>query len=156
MRARKAGKALEARGLTLAVAESCTGGQLGDRITEVPGSSSYFLGGVISYSNEAKTDMLGVDKAVLRSRGAVSEEVAVQMAKGVRELFRAGIGVGVTGIAGPTGGTPSKPVGSVFIAVTSSERTVCARNIFDGDRSAVKSKSVAKALEMLVDFLEDA
>lgn len=155
MRARKVGRALEARDLTLAVAESCTGGQLGDRITEVPGSSSYFLGGVISYSNEAKTDILGVGKALLRSKGAVSEDVAVEMAKGVRELFGAGVGVGVTGIAGPTGGTPSKPVGLVFIAVSSSDRTVCTRNNFDGDRSAVKAKSVAKALEMLLDFLGD-
>ena len=156
MRARRAGKALESKNLTLAVAESCTGGLLGDRITEVPGSSEYFLGGVISYGNEAKVELLGVDKEILRTRGAVSEEVAVQMAKGVRELFRAGIGVGVTGIAGPTGGTPSKPVGLVFIAVSSRERTVCTRNIFDGDRSVVKAKSVAKAFDMLLDFSEDA
>lgn len=147
------GKLLERRALTLAVAESCTGGRLGDAITDVPGSSAYFLGGVMSYGNDAKISILGVDKGTLESKGAVSEEVAVMMADGVRGLFGADVGVGITGIAGPTGGTPLKPIGLVYIAIRSSERFVCVRNTFSGSRTDVKAQAVQKAMEMLRDFL---
>ncbi len=147
------GKALGQRSLTLAVAESCTGGRLGDAITDVPGSSAYFLGGVISYSDEAKFSLLGVDRSTLESMGAVSEAVASMMADGVRERLGASIGVGVTGIAGPAGATSAKPVGLVCIAVSSSERSVSARSIFAGSRSEVKAQAVLKALEMLAEFL---
>ena len=153
MLASDVGKVLEQRSLTLAVAESCTGGRLGDAITDVPGSSTYFLGGVISYSNEAKFSLLGVDRSTLESMGAVSEEVALMMADGVRKRLGASIGVGITGIAGPTGATPAKPVGLVYIAVSSSERSFSARSVFAGSRSEVKAQAVLKALEMLSELL---
>lgn len=153
MLASDVGKVLEQRSLTLAVAESCTGGRLGDAITDVPGSSAYFLGGVISYSNEAKFSLLGVDRSTLESMGAVSEEVALMMADGVRKRLGASIGVGITGIAGPTGATPAKPVGLVYIAVSSSERSLSARSVFAGSRSEVKAQAVLKALEMLSELL---
>ena len=140
--------------MTLAVAESCTGGKLGDMITEVPGSSDYFLGGVISYSNDAKADLLGVDRKTLKAKGAVSEDVAVQMAQGARKRLRAAVGVGITGIAGPSGGTPAKPVGLVYIAVNSEKSSVCSRSLFRGSRSEVKRQSAETALEMLRDFIE--
>ena len=153
MLASDVGKVLEQRSLTLAVAESCTGGRLGDAITDVPGSSAYFLGGVISYGNEAKFSLLGVDRSTLESMGAVSEEVAQMMADGVRKRLGASIGVGITGIAGPTGATPAKPVGLVYIAVSSSERSFSARSVFAGSRSEVKAQAVLKALEMLSELL---
>ncbi|MCJ2533187.1 MAG: nicotinamide-nucleotide amidohydrolase family protein, partial [Candidatus Thermoplasmatota archaeon] len=147
MLASDVGKILEQRSLTLAVAESCTGGRLGDAITDVPGSSAYFLGGVISYSNEAKFSLLGVDRSTLESMGAVSEKVALMMADGVRKRLGASIGVGITGISGPTGSTPDKPVGLVCIAVSSSERSFSSRSVFSGSRSDVKAQAVLKALE---------
>src|SRR3990172_122158 len=109
------GRALKARGWTLATAESCTGGLLADRITNVPGSSDYFLGGVVSYAYRAKETLLGVDHAVLTSDGAVSETVARQMAEGVRARLGADVGIGVTGVAGPGGGSAAKPAGLVWI-----------------------------------------
>lgn len=153
MLAEDIGKTLRARKFTLAVAESCTGGKLGDSITEVPGSSDYFLGGVISYGNDAKIRLLGVDGATLKTKGAVSEEVALQMAAGARKALNADIGVGITGVAGPAGGTPEKPVGLVYIAVSSSGASVCRRNVFKGTRSSIKDQSVQKALAMLREFL---
>ncbi|HUS56877.1 MAG TPA: nicotinamide-nucleotide amidohydrolase family protein [Thermoplasmata archaeon] len=155
MLASAVGDLLDRQGMKLAVAESCTGGKLGDMITEVPGSSDYFLGGIVSYSNEAKVELLDVDTEVLRERGAVSEEVALQMASGVRSRFGADVGVSITGIAGPTGGTAVKPVGLVFIAVSSDESSVVGRNVFSGSRSDVKVQSAEKALEMLKGFLEE-
>ena len=147
------GEKLRTKGLTIALAESCTGGKLGDVITEVPGSSDYFLGGVVSYSNDAKTEILGVDTETLRSNGAVSEEVAMMMADGARIRFGADIGVGITGIAGPGGGTPSKPVGLVFIAVTGRDKGTCTENRFDGSRSEIKCLAAEKAVLMLDEFL---
>jgi PncC family amidohydrolase len=111
------GKALSARGLTLATAESCTGGLIGHRITNVAGSSAYYLGGVIAYDNRIKAGLLGVSEADLASYGAVSEPVARQMAEGVRTRFGADYAVAVTGIAGPGGGSEDKPVGLVYVAV---------------------------------------
>ena len=153
MLAEDIGKVMRAKKLTLAVAESCTGGKLGDLITEVSGSSDYFLGGVISYSNDAKVRMLGVDAATLKTKGAVSEEVALQMAAGARKALNADIGVGITGVAGPTGGTPLKPVGLVYIAVSSNSASVCRRNVLKGGRSSIKDQSARKALAMLSEFL---
>ncbi len=148
------GEKLQRMGLTLAVAESCTGGKLGDIVTEVPGSSAYFLGGVVSYGNDAKVDMLGVDRETLGSKGAVSEEVARMMASGARTRFRADLGVGITGIAGPSGGTPSKPVGLVYIAVASEDGTLCTENRFGGSRSEIKCRAVEKAILMLDEVLD--
>ena len=140
---------------TIAVAESCTGGKLGDMITEAPGSSDYFLGGVISYSNDAKVSILGVDGAIIEEKGAVSDEVALMMAEGVRNRFGADIGVGITGIAGPTGATPEKPVGLVCIAVSSGDFVERDRAIFLGDRGSVKNQAAIRALEMLNELLKE-
>lgn len=154
MLADEVGRILKARKKTLAVAESCTGGKLGDMLTEVPGSSDYFLGGVISYSNDAKAGLLGVDGNTLKTKGAVSEEVALQMAAGARRALGADIGVGITGVAGPAGGTATKPVGLVYIAVSSSEASICRRSLFKGSRSSIKKQSAEKALAMLKELLE--
>jgi PncC family amidohydrolase len=151
--ASRVGQLLRQKGLTVSVAESCTGGRLVDRITDVPGSSDYFLGGVISYSNAAKEDLLGVERAVLASKGAVSREVALQMASGVRRRLRTDIGVGVTGIAGPTGGSRAKPVGLVFIAVSSETNAICVKYVFNGSRSSIKRQSTEEAVRMLQDFI---
>jgi nicotinamide-nucleotide amidase len=135
-------------GLTLAVAESCTGGLLGERITNIPGSSDVFLGGVIAYHNDVKMEALGVRSEDIKRYGAVSEEVALQMASGVREKLRAGVGISVTGIAGPGGGTPEKPVGLVWIALHTSE--VKARRFhLVGDRAEIRQRAAQAALEMV-------
>jgi nicotinamide-nucleotide amidase len=122
------GALLTAQGLTLSIAESCTGGLIGDRITDVPGSSSYFRGGVVAYSNRAKTELLGVDNMTLKSEGAVSRTVAEQMAAGCRERFGSDVAISVTGVAGPGGGTDEKPVGTVWIGI-SDERATMAFNL---------------------------
>jgi len=151
--ASRVGQLLREKGLSLSVAESCTGGGLGDRITDVPGSSDYFMGGVISYSNAAKAKLLGVDEKALAEKGAVSREVAIQMATGVRTLFRTDIGVGVTGVAGPAGGTRAKPVGLVFIAVSSKSGSTCERKMFKGSRTSIKRQSTEEAIQMLQKFI---
>lgn len=153
MSARTVGQLLRKKKLTVAVAESCTGGKLGDMITDISGSSDYFLGGIISYSNEAKVSLLDVDSRVLRAKGAVSKEVALQMAAGARKKFGADIGVSTTGIAGPLGGTATKPVGLVYIAVSSSKGQTVMRNMFKGSRTDVKTKSALKALVLLEEFV---
>lgn len=152
--ARDVGEKLGTKGLTLALAESCTGGKLGDIITEVPGSSAYFLGGIISYSNDAKVELLGVDRAVIESKGAVSEEVARMMADGARARFGADVGVGITGIAGPAGATPSKPVGLVYIAVSTDEKGTCTKDVFAGSRSEIKCRAAEKAVLLLDEFMD--
>jgi len=143
------GKMLREGKVTLAVAESCTGGLLGYRITRIAGSSDYFLGGVISYANEVKRDVLGVKEEDLERYGAVSEQVARQMAEGVRKVIKADLGVGVTGIAGPGGGTAEKPVGLVYIALATPQETICQRNVFPGDREMVRWRSSQAALDMV-------
>jgi len=152
--AEEVGRLLRSKGLTVSVAESCTGGRLGNMLTDVPGSSDYFLGGVISYSNDAKVSLLGVNSKTLKVKGAVSEEVAIQMAAGARTKLGADIGIGITGIAGPAGGTPAKPVGLVYVAVSSLVSSECSRNVFRGSRSSIKDQSARKALEMLGEFLK--
>jgi nicotinamide-nucleotide amidase len=133
---------------TIAVAESCTGGMLGERLTSIPGSSDVFLGGVIAYHNEVKRNLLGVRDEDLTRYGAVSEQVALQMATGVRERLGADVGVSVTGIAGPGGGTPEKPIGLMWIAVHASE--VKARRFHvGGDRAEIRQRAAQAALEMV-------
>lgn len=149
------GPLLRQRKQTLAVAESCTGGLLAHRLTNVSGSSDYFLGGVVAYSNAAKRALLGVAASVLEREGAVSEAVAREMASGVRRLFGADIGVGITGIAGPTGGTPEKPVGLVYIALAAEGVVRCERHIWPHDRLGNKEASAQRALEMLLEYLEE-
>jgi nicotinamide-nucleotide amidase len=143
------GRLLVERHATLAVAESCTGGLLSHRITSVSGSSGYFLGGVVAYSNEAKVRDLQVDRQVLEREGAVSREVAGQMARGARHRFGSDYGVGVTGIAGPTGGSAEKPVGLVYIGVTDGATTEVAEHRFTGDRGAVTEWSTLTALDAI-------
>lgn len=148
------GRLLAGRGLTLAVAESCTGGLIGHRITSVAGSSAYFAGGVIAYANDVKVRELGVRIDVLKKMGAVSEPVAMQMAAGARRRFRVDLAVAVTGIAGPGGGGTGKPVGLVFIAVAGKGGCEVRRFEFKGSRSAVQKASSQAALEMLRYFLK--
>jgi nicotinamide-nucleotide amidase len=139
---------LAQRQRTIATAESCTGGLLGARITDVPGSSSVYLGGIVSYSNRAKTERLGVDGALLERHGAVSEPVATAMARGALAAFGASLAVAVTGVAGPSGGTPEKPVGTVWIALADAEGSEGTRFRFPGNREMVRERTVQKALEM--------
>ena len=134
--------------LQLAVAESCTGGLLGERLTNIPGSSDVFLGGVIAYHNDLKKELLGVRAEDLERYGAVSEQVALQMASGIRERTGADVGVSVTGIAGPGGGTPEKPVGLVWIAVHSSEAKARRFHVV-GDRAEIRQRAAQAALEMV-------
>ncbi len=143
------GDLLRWRGYSLATAESCTGGLLAGRITEVAGSSEYFLEGVVTYSNEAKMRMLGVPKEMLETHGAVSEPVASAMASGVRKLADSTFGIGITGIAGPGGGTEEKPVGLVYIALADDETVMARKFIFPGDRQFIRILSVNAALDML-------
>ena len=149
------GSLLRAKGKTIAAAESCTGGKVGDMITSVPGSSDYFLGGIISYSNDAKVRLLGVDSETISAEGAVSEEVALQMALGARWAFGADIGVSTTGIAGPGGGSAAKPVGLVYVAVSIGDKGVCRKHVFTGARDDVKKSSSESALALVVEVLAD-
>jgi nicotinamide-nucleotide amidase len=143
------GVELAKAGLTLAVAESCTGGLLAERITRVPGSSGWFRGGVVSYANEAKTALLGVPKEMLDAHGAVSEPVARAMAEGVRARLGADLGVSTTGIAGPDGGTADKPVGTVWIAVADADGTVAERFVFPFDRARNRQVTSQVALDWI-------
>ena len=147
------GDLLSRRGLTLAVAESCTGGLLGHRITNVSGSSAYFEGGVLSYSNEAKEQILGVPRETLVQHGAVSGEIALAMARGARRLFGTDIAVSLTGIAGPTGGTPDKPVGLVYVALAAEDAELLKEHVWSGDRTANKEQSAQAALELILKYL---
>ncbi len=139
------------RGLTLATAESCTGGLIAGRITSVAGASAVFLGGVVSYANAVKRDLLGVPAAVLERAGAVSAECAEAMAEGVRTRMRADVAVSVTGVAGPDGGTPQKPVGLVYFGVATAGGVLAERCRFDGDREAVRAQAADRALELLLE-----
>ena len=143
------GDLLAGKGLHIAAGESCTGGMITSRLTDVPGSSRYVDQSVITYSNEAKTELLGVPTDMLNASGAVSEPVALAMADGIRVRARADIGVGVTGIAGPTGGTPDKPVGMVVVAVVSASERRCRTFRFFGDREQVKFQASQSALDMV-------
>lgn len=148
---------LRARGLTVATAESCTGGLIAAALTAVPGSSDVVLGGFVTYSNEAKAAMVGVDPALIARVGAVSEEVARAMALGALRATGAGVAVSATGIAGPGGATPEKPVGLVFVgAVRRDGRAAVRRCVFGGDRAEVRAATVEVALEMACDLAAEA
>jgi len=143
------GRQLCQRGLRLAVAESCTGGLVGKLLTEVPGSSDYFLGGVVSYSNQLKETLLGVSQEVIEKHGAVSEETAAEMARGVLGVTGADIGLSVTGIAGPGGGLPDKPVGTVCFGFAFGSRQETCRLLFPGEREIVRLRAARYALDWL-------
>jgi nicotinamide-nucleotide amidase len=140
---------LQMRGMTLAVAESCTGGLLAERITSLSGSSRYFLGGAVVYSNELKTQFANVPKAMIDRHGAVSREVAAAMAEGIRKRCVASYGIGITGVAGPSGGTEQKPVGLVYIALAGEEGTQVVERNFPGDRKRIRQFATQQALEMI-------
>ncbi len=140
---------LKERGVTVATAESCTGGLVGHRITNVPGSSSVYPGGIVSYANAAKESLLGVKSETLAAHGAVSEPVAREMAEGVRRLLSADYGVALTGVAGPDGGTEEKPVGLVWLAVADGDETVVERRQFGGRREDIKTRAAQAALNLL-------
>lgn len=147
------GRLLADRGETLAVAESLTGGLVASRVTDVPGASRYLLEAVVAYSNAAKVRLLGVQDATLEAHGAVSEQVAMQMAEGARTRAGATWAVATTGIAGPTGATETKPVGLVYVAVAGPHGTRAERHVFGGDRLAVKASSAEAALGLLLSVL---
>jgi len=144
---------LTARGWTLAVAESCTAGLLGYRITRVPGASAYFVGGIIAYSNVVKQALLRVPEAVLRAHGAVSEPTVRAMAQGVRQQLGADVGVAISGIAGPGGGTPTKPVGTTWIGLSTPEGTWARVYHFQGDREHNRQAAAEEALRWLAAWL---
>jgi PncC family amidohydrolase len=138
------------RGLTVAAAESCTGGLVAKAITDIPGSSGYFAGGVVSYSNEAKRRLLGVPVALLEAHGAVSAQVARAMALGARERFGTDLAVSVTGVAGPQGGSAAKPVGLTYVAVADAGGVEVRRFTWSGDRASNREASALAALELLL------
>lgn len=145
------------KNITLGTAESCTGGLIGATLVNISGASAVFWGGIISYDNSVKENILGVKAKTLRTVGAVSEDCALQMAKGACRLLGTDLAVSVTGIAGPTGGTPTKPVGTVFIAVANKDgQALCTENHFSGDREAVRNQTVEKALTLLTKTVENA
>ncbi len=139
-----------ARGVTVATAESCTGGNIASQITSQSGSSSYFLGGVVSYANDVKHRVLGVPETILDNSGAVSEPCARAMAEGARTLIGTDIAVSTTGIAGPDGGTARKPVGLVYIGLATASETIVEERVFPGDRAAVIEAATVRALELLL------
>ncbi len=147
------GPLLRARALKLATAESCTGGLIADRITDVPGSSDYFLGGVVAYAYEAKVALIHVSWDTLRKYGAVSRETVIEMARGVRTALGADVGLSVSGIAGPGGGLPDKPVGTTWIGLSANDGDWARKFVWDGDRRANKQLSADAALQMLADYL---
>jgi len=148
------GKYLRAQGLRLAVAESCTGGLLGHRITNIPGSSTYYMGSITAYAYEAKVRLLGVEWEMLEKYGAVSEQIALQMARGVRRALAADVGLSVSGIAGPGGGTPEKPVGLTWVALSTYDHDEARKFVWEGDRLYNKEKSAEATLQLLADYLE--
>ena len=142
------------RGITVAVAESCTGGLVASAITEVPGASGYFLGGVVSYADTAKTALLGVPEAELAAHGAVSAQVAVAMAAGARTRFGATLAVSITGVAGPDGGSEAKPVGLTYVGIATASATDVRRLQFGGDRAENREAAALAALEWLLEAAE--
>jgi PncC family amidohydrolase len=149
------GQLLRQRALKLALAESCTGGLIGSRITDVPGSSEYFLGGVVAYAYEAKAALLGVSWDTLNAKGAVSQDTVLEMARGARRVLNTDIAVAVTGIAGPGGETPEKPVGTTWIGLVAKEGEWTRLFQFSGDREQNKISSANAALRILLDYLQD-
>lgn len=142
-------------GKTLAVAESCTGGLIGHTLTNIPGASAWFTGGVIVYADQAKIGMLGVPAAVINNHGAVSARTAEAMARGARQRFHSDLAMATTGIAGPAGGTPGKPVGLVFIALASARGTIVKKYLFKGSRLSIKKQTLNAALSMLLSIKHD-
>lgn len=148
--ARRVGVACRDRGIRIGTAESCTGGLVAHLITEVPGSSDYFTGGFVTYSNDLKTGLVDVPGAVLEAHGAVSAQVARAMADGARRRLSVDLAVAVTGVAGPDGGTAAKPVGLTYVAVADADGDDVRRHVWDGDRTGNKRLSAAAALDLVL------
>lgn len=149
------GNLLRQKGLKLATAESCTGGLIGHRITDIPGSSDYYLGGVVAYAYEAKVAVLGVSWETLQAHGAVSRETVLEMARGARKLLGADLAVSVSGIAGPGGATPDKPVGTTWFGLSTAGGEWARIHRFPGDRAQNKADSAQAALQFVLDTLSD-
>ena len=147
------GRLLMQRALKLGLAESCTGGLVGHLITNVPGSSEYFMGGVISYAYEAKVSILGVSWNTLKNYGAVSHETVLEMARGAKKIFNVDVAVSISGIAGPGGGSEDKPVGTTWVGLVATDGEWTREFHFDGDRDENKTSSADAALQMLLDYL---
>lgn len=139
---------------TVAVAESCTGGLCSNLLTQISGSSQCFILGIVAYSNAVKENLLKIPHSLIIQKGAVSKDVAVQMAGNIRKIALTDFGIGITGVAGLTGGTPEKPVGTVFIAIDSKNKKICKRFHFSGNRITVRKKSALKSLELLKNTLK--
>ncbi len=147
------GKLLLDSNQTIACAESCTGGLLTSRLTDVAGSSAYVMGSIVSYTNEVKMSHLGVNSETLKQFGAVSEQTAREMSGGARGRIGADIGIGITGIAGPGGGSVEKPVGLVYISVAGPKGVIVTKNLFKGSRTEIKKQTTDKALTMLIEYI---
>jgi len=148
------GVLLKRLSLRLAVAESCTGGLVGHRLTNVPGSSAYYLGSITAYAYEVKIHLLGVQQKTLELYGAVSKETVLEMATGVRKVMGADIGISISGVAGPDGGSPEKPVGLVWIGLSTDRTETAWKHLWQGDRLKIKEQSVQQALQNLVNYLD--
>jgi PncC family amidohydrolase len=148
------GQLLVEHRLTLAVAESCTGGLVGHRLTNVPGSSAYFIGGVVAYAYDAKERLLGVSHNTLYDYGAVSEQTAREMARGARRVLGTDLGLSITGIAGPGGGLPDKPVGLTWVALSARDVEEARQFVWAGDRESNKQQSAEAALRLVSDYLQ--
>ena len=148
------GQLLHEKGLTLATAESCTGGLIADRITNIPGSSEYFRGGIVAYAYEAKVALLNVSWDTLRSYGSVSKETVIEMARGVRVALGSDLAISVSGIAGPGGGLPDKPVGTTWIGLSTTDGDWARHFVWEGDRLKNKALSADAALHFMLDYLE--
>lgn len=144
---------LKSTNKTLSVAESCSGGLLSNRLTNIAGSSKFLKLGIIAYSNEAKEKLLKIKPELIKKHGAVSEEISIAMATSVRKILNTDFGIGITGIAGPDGGTKSKPVGLVFITVATKNETLCLKCQFEGSRIQIKTKATTQALNVLSEFI---
>jgi len=147
------GNHLREKGWTLSIAESCTGGLICDRITNVSGSSDYFMGGMVTYSNESKAEHLGIPSAIIKRYGAVSSQVARKMAQGVRKAFNTTFGLSTTGVAGPTGGTKRSPIGRVFIGFTNGKKAWVRKLDLKGNRREIKKKATDEALQFFYERL---
>ncbi len=147
------GKWLRRKRLTLSICESCTGGMFGSIITTIPGSSNYFKGGIIVYSNEIKKRIVGVKSLTLKKFGAVSRQTAQEMARGVRRITNSDISISITGIAGPGGGTKAKPVGLVYIAIADRKNTLVHKFMLTGGREQIRKKACVNALQLLIKFI---
>ncbi len=150
---KEVGKIIKAKGKTLALAESVTGGLAGSMITDVPGSSEFFLASLVAYSNEAKVRLLAVNETTLQTSGAVSEETVKEMAEGVRGVVGADIGAACTGIAGPKGGSAAKPVGTVWFGITDGFKHTTEMKVFEGDRSEIKRQAAERLLGLIIKFI---